>query len=415
MDLSFLPGVACTMRRWLSQFYNFQFPSWLVYAFFGLLVLSRIALPIDYVFDETHYVPASQQVWQSPPEVILNLEHPPLAKYILGSVSAVFSSMPHKLGVKDLFIYRSVCALFSLGILWVLERMLRIGNFNQRSINAALLLTGFNMLWFVQAKTVMLEPFYVFFALAGCVSIFEKKNTRGWLLLGAALATKWSALPFVGVAFLLQCARHDFKRMLHGCLLLLGAYYSLYNVALLPLGATHFGADFIQQHFNMHALLGQTNTAQHPYASRPWQWPLLNRPMWYHFQTELTHARCVMALLNPAVAYVGFVAMLLMSLKVRFKNSLFVLLVALLYWLPLLFWLVIPRSSQYFYYYYAPSLMLGPALVWIDREYLKRASWILPCFVLISAGLFFFFMPILDGRLIPIYDFQQYMWRSSWR
>ncbi len=390
-----------------------EFPTWILYVLFSGLLLSRLFIPTSFVFDEIHYIPAAKQIWDMKSTQITNAEHPPLGKFIMGTTSVITKPAIQIFGLHEITSYRLACLLFGIFTLMILAAFLKTVGFARYSVNACILLTGFNILWFVTSKTAMLEPFYVFFSLAGCLFVY-KKNRWGWILLAAALATKWSSIPYILVASLLQISYRDRKATLHSALIFIVSYYFIFNLSLLPLGNAYFGFNFIRHHFEMSSQLSQVNTAIHPYASKLWQWPLLTRPMWYHYEVIDENARCVLSILNPLIAIFGFVSILFLTFFAFKERTKFLKFTAMLFWFPFLFWILIPRSSQFFYYYYAPSLMLAPAILWIENEYLKQNKWILPCFVLICAALFVYFLPILDGRLIPKSDFIKYMWFKSW-
>lgn len=405
-----------------NKILNLEFPTWILFVFFLFLILSRIFIPTTFVFDEVHYVPSSKQVWTYNPK-FLNAEHPPLGKFIMGSIAKITNPVFTSLNMPEVTGYRFACTLFAIFTLMIIARFLRYVKYDQRSINACILLIGFNIMWFVQAKTAMLEPFYVFFALTGCFLIYENSAKKlGWICLAAALATKWSSIPYIIAILLLQFKRKDFLNTFKGLLVLVLAYYLLFNFALLPLHQTKFGFNFISHHIYMNSQLNQINGAAHPYASHAWQWPLLTRPMWYHYEATGEVARCVMSLLNPPIALFGLIFTILMTFKALKQKSQFRFLISMLFWCPYLFWVLIPRKSQFFYYYYAPSLMFGIVLIWFENEYLQKSKKltpflkqsIMPIFVLICATLFVYFLPILDGRIVLKYDFMKYMWFRSW-
>ncbi len=385
--------------------------------------MSRIFIPTTFVFDEVHYVPAAKQFWLHN-DKFLNSEHPPLGKFIMGTIAAISNPLFTKLNMPDITGYRFACAIFSILILIMIARFLRYVTYEQRAINACILLIGFNIMWFVQSKTAMLEPFYVFFAISGCFLIYENSTKkRGWIFMGAALATKWSSLPYLFAILVLQIYRRkEFKITMKGLAIMALAYYFLFNLSLLPIHQSKFGFNFLSYHLQMNALLSQINGVTHNYASHAWQWPLLTRPMWYHYEVVDNLARCVFSVLNPPIALFGFILTFLLTYKAFRTKSQFRLLIALLYWCPFLFWLLIPRKSQFFYYYYAPTLMFGIVFVWFENEYLLKSNripnfikqWCLPAFIVICAALFVYFLPILDGRFIPKQEFRHLMWFRSW-
>src|SRR5579871_408391 len=120
--------------------------------FFGALLLARAPIPDKLVFDEVHYIPASKALIEFSDN--LNFEHPPLGKLIFGAFWWVFTDRLHLLGEPTVFRVASVLA--GLAALWAVRAwMLELG-FGGAAAAAAMWLTGFNFLWFVQSKIAML-------------------------------------------------------------------------------------------------------------------------------------------------------------------------------------------------------------------------------------------------------------------
>ncbi|MBI3557263.1 MAG: hypothetical protein HY074_13450, partial [Deltaproteobacteria bacterium] len=168
--------------------------------FFGALLLSRAFIPHELMFDEIHYIPAAKALILNADN--LNWIHPPLAKYIMGVGWWIFSDRLHLLGEPTVF--RWVASGFGLWSLWAVRAWMLALGFSGKAAMAAVWLTGFNFLWFVQSKTGMLDIFYITFALWGGLDVWRFKRGwrmwRGWVGLGLALACKWSAAPYVAIA-----------------------------------------------------------------------------------------------------------------------------------------------------------------------------------------------------------------------
>jgi dolichyl-phosphate-mannose--protein O-mannosyl transferase len=381
---------------------------------FGALALAGAGSPALLVFDEVHYVPAAEQLVTF--ERVLNREHPPLAKLIIGLGWLLF----HRLVplVAEPAVYRAVALAFGLWALWSVRAWMLALGFGERAAQASLWLTGFNILWFVQSRTAMLEVFFLGFALWGAFFAYRGKM-GGWVLLGLAMACKWAAAPFLLIALL--SARMSLSKRIVG----LGLAGVCYAAAFLPLGFVRQNPVAITGlaglHLEMVRSFRQVTAAPHPYASSWWQWPTLLRPMWYTFEREVgAIERGVWAGGNPALYWVALPLLPLAAWLAIRRRDPAAWMLALLYWVPLLFWAVSPRKLQLYYYYLPSSMWVGPIVAWAheraqDTWPLRRAhGWLLAGFVVLCGLTFLYFLPIMDGRALPAGSFQRYMWLFSW-
>jgi dolichyl-phosphate-mannose--protein O-mannosyl transferase len=381
---------------------------------FGALALAGAGSPALLVFDEIHYVPAAEQLVTF--ERVLNREHPPLAKLVIGLGWVLFHRLVPLLA--EPAVYRAVALAFGLWALWSVRAWMLALGFGERAAQASLWLTGFNILWFVQSRTAMLEVFFLAFALWGTLFAYRGRM-RGWALLGLAMACKWAAAPFLLIA-LLSARMPPAKRMVG-----LGLAGLCYVASFAPLGFVRTNpvaiTGLVDLHLEMVRFIQQVAAAPHPYASSWWQWPTLIRPMWYTFEREVGGIeRCVWAGGNPALYWVALPLLPLVAwLAVRRRDPA-VGMLALLYWVPLLFWVVSPRKLQLYYYYLPSSMWVGPIVAWAHERAqhtwpVRRAhGWLLTGFVVLCGLTFLYFLPILDGRPLPLGSFQRYMWLFSW-
>ena len=379
--------------------------------FFGTLLLVRAMWPTKFVFDEVYYVPAAKALATLTDN--LNWEHPPLVKLILGWTWALFSQ---GLGLfPEIFALRAVTILFGLAALWGVRAWMKTLGYSEKAAQAATWLTGFNFLWFVQSKTVMLDIYFVAFGIWGLLYVY-KNRPLGFVLLGLSMASKWSAAPFFVIA--LFFARKKPLRAIQG----LALSFVVYVISFLPLAFLKNNAvaptDLIAYHRKMLEGFASLKTAVHPYESHWWEWPTLMRPIWYLFEPSGSAEIGVWAGGNPilyAVALPFFALVAWVAVKSRDKPA---QALALLYWVPLLFWAVSPRAAQMYYYYLPSSIWAGPVVVWAHERYYRRfretRGWLLFGFVLLCAAIFLYFLPIMDGRALPQGQYHRYMWFRAW-
>lgn len=207
----------------------------------------------------------------------------------------------------------------------------------------------------------------------------------------------------------------------------LASFYPIH--ALLPESNSFLSSVWVL-HERMWEGMKSLSQVNHPYRSAFWQWPLLFRPMWYSYELAgEEQVRCVFASGNPALFWSTF-PLLFWVVKTAFQKtnelSKKARVLGMLFWVSYFFWIAAPRSTQYFYYYFLPSLWLGPIFVLYFSKLdllklgfvkLKNESTkkrVLVGFTLLCAVLFFHFLPVFDAREIPRERYLIYMWFRSW-
>jgi dolichyl-phosphate-mannose-protein mannosyltransferase len=178
-------------------------------------------------------------------------------------------------------------------------------------------------------------------------------------------------------------------------------------------------------------------SSRHPYMSQPWDWFVLARPVAFYWNTYTDPAGLhaakagttgpyvqeVLALGNPAIWWVSIPAMavcLYWWLSRRDWRAGAALLGVAAGWLP---WL--PFVSRTKFYYYALEfepfliicivlclgLIIGPVTAWPRRRVIGSVA--AGVYVLAVLVLFWYFYPILAGKIIPYSDWLSRMWYSG--
>jgi predicted membrane-bound dolichyl-phosphate-mannose-protein mannosyltransferase len=267
----------------------------------------------------------------------------------------------------------------------------------------------------------MLDVFSVAFALAGLRRVRRGDTGLGswmaWAMLGLAMACKWSAAPYCVLALL--WAQGPVRARAAGIAVAVLAYV----VPFLPLALLAHDPTPITRiaAYQLRMLDGfrSVDLAQHPYASRFWQWPTLLRPIWYHFEQTSRGERSIWAGGNPLLYALALPATVWIAVRAARREAAPVdRTIALLYWSPLLFWAALPRF-QLFYYFLPSSLWAGPAVVRAALQLSGRRRRLAQVAIVVltaaCVALFLWFSPILDGRLEPAGTFARYMWLPRWR
>jgi dolichyl-phosphate-mannose--protein O-mannosyl transferase len=401
-------------------------------------------------FDETWYVPAARAFLKS--GEMLHQEHPPLGKLIIASSLWLFGD--------NFFGWRAMSALFGAITLvavyvWTLALLDDL-----RAALWAAALTFFNAILFVQARIAMLDIFLIAFtslALAFyTLSVKEVRSDRSLayalamgVSLGLAGACKWSGFfllfgllaiqALIGLMRLWRVRFDDPKSSdfyapgalpawtpLNTFLAFGVAPLSAYCLAYFP-QMIHAESifEFAASHRRMFDIWSG-HSADHPYESLWYSWPLLWRPVWYLFEVKghdtalwsaENPAKAIVALGNPVVVFAGEIAILVAIYRFlarREFNSLIVAVAFLSQYLP---WAINPKGLEFSYYFFPSIMSLGPALalVFFRDHGVWRSGAALGFLALAGLG-FAFFLPILAAGIgVSPESFALRIWLPSWR
>jgi dolichyl-phosphate-mannose--protein O-mannosyl transferase len=405
----------------------------------GLLVLlAGISYPAKPYFDEIHYVPAARQMLGH--GVVLNREHPPLAKELMAVGIAIFGDGP--VG------WRFMSALFgalSLTGIYVWARLL----FGRES--AALWAAGVtlvNQLLYVQSRIAMLDVFvlaFMLWAMAAFTATWSGRHVRRWfmatgVLLGLAVACKWSGLPVwamvVGIVVLVKTLQRwktrfedprqsDWYRpdlwsdmtVAHWFASLVVIPAVVYYLSCAPIdGLDPIG--FLARQGEMARLLASA-AGPHPYASLWTDWPLIRRPIWYLFESEPANSGAIEAVVflgNPIVLWGGIPALLLCLWRWSAARRADVFLILAAWLATYLCWAVVTKTS--FAYYYLPAgTVLSLALTHAFYEPpLAAWVWARRLFLLSAFAMLVYLLPISSASVtVTLAGYNQRMWFLSWR
>ena len=404
---------------------------------FVLLGAIRLTIPSEPFFDEVHYLPAARGLFAL--EVATNLEHPPLGKQLIALGMMLFGDGP--LGWRIMPLAFGTLALVSaMRAMWFASQSRAVS-----VLTGVFLVTGFPLL--VHSRIAMLDIFMVgfaFLALWMCVAAVRENETARWRLgiagaaLGAAMATKWNAVPLAlvpGLAFLAARAWRagwhfvDTRRgwPIGGMPLWEAAIWlGLVPLAVYALAFWPFmlfdrvpgePTGLIDLHRQMLALQ-QSPVEAHTYQSNWPQWIGNWRAIWYLYEMSDGAQRGVLLIGNPlsslamlpALAWCGWAA-----LKQGRRDAGGVLV---LYLVTLALWVVAPKPVQFYYHYFLPHCFGMAALALaVDHLWRGRAERVLPIAIVAGmAAMFAWFYPILTAAPLDSEGaFTRWAWIDSWR
>ena len=413
------------MRRLLARF------SRPVPALLALLVAAqtlfcwRLTTPHVLVFDEVHYVPAARMLRGLVGPV--NIEHPLMGKTLIALGMTLFGDGP--LGWRALStVAGSAVVMGVFAILWFV-----FGRVRTATVGAVV--TALNFTVFVQARIAMLDGFMAAFVVTGFAALLWAMRAHGaavwrrWLLgamlLGLAIGTKWTALPYLGVAGLAYLVARRRDPGLWPGLHPLAALALLGTVAALTYLATFWPAFlYADQPLTLARLLPfqidmyqrQTQVLPpHTYQSAWWTWPFDWRPIWYFYEPADGAQRGVLMLGNPAVIWGGLLAVLACLAAWVRDGDARAGGVALVWVASIAMWAIIPKSLGFFYYYYLSSIWLALAIAATFDHWRVRLRYWDEGFLALTAVLFIHFHPILSAAALRGPGaFRHWTWFPSW-
>lgn len=463
----------------------------------GFLRLWHLATPAGTIFDEVYYAKdahdlltrgVEQNATNDGPGFVV---HPPLGKWAIAGGEALFGNSE--------FGWRFAAAVAgTLSVLVMVRVARRMTGSTLLGVVAGLLLT-FDALHFVQSRVAMLDVFLMFWVLAGFGCLVADRDlgrrrlaaavddgrvaalwgprlgVRWWRIaggvcLGAALATKWSALYFIAVFGLLALAWEIGSRRTAGvrrpaaaalwressglALALLAVPVVVYLASWTGWFVTDSGwdrdwaaanpgtalvPDALRSLWHYHVqMLSFHNglSTPHRYQSHPQGWLLLARPVAYYYESASLGqmgcdaaagcSRAVLGIGSPAVWWTSILALFGVAwlwVSHRDWRAAAVLASAAAGILP---WLVSDHEGRTMFLFYAlpslPFLVLaitlcaGWALGGPGASVLRRRNGAVALGVLVGLVVlnFFYLYPILTAQTIPYVDWSSRMWFGSW-
>lgn len=401
-------------RGKVSKTHTASWLIWLVIVVALILRLWRLDSPSEAYFDEVYHVPAAQLMshgdwsafeWWHPPvdgSNYFDWLHPPLAKYTQAISIWLGRTVFHS---SSALWWRLPSALFGVGTVWLVmlivqnvgSRMLhshkQATNLQAKSVWLAMFFAGMIVatdgLLLVQSRIAMNDALLGFLlVLAGWLvlqaqTVQRASVRRVWLVavvVGLAMATKWTGIFmwFVLIGWLCvvltgYLVAHELKnvRLVIIKLLFMSVLpWVVYGLLYAPAALSHHGYDYVIALHRQVWLYHLNRDSNHAYASKPQQWVLNLRPVWYWQDSKLVQVNekqtasewraNIYAVSHPLLPVLGILAIgwavftLLVTRNSRdslFWQLFFLCCMYSAVWLP---WLLSPRIL--FYYHYLPAI-----------------------------------------------------------
>ena len=406
-----------------------------------LLRLFDIANIQKLIFDEVYYVDGARDFLQYGVEVTGNrpefIVHPPVGKWLIAVGIKIFGD--------DAFGWRFMSAL--CGALMVLLVGLIAGRLfhSQQLALLASALMAVDGLALVHSRTALLDNFLAFFILLATYLFIRKRYWMTGIVLGFAVATKWSALYFLAlfgtIALYRAFTHHTGRNLLPPTFARLGQFL----VAPLLVYVATWSGWFIsnrgwdrqrfsnpissliyyhQQIFNFHTSLSD----KHVYQSNPWSWLIMGRPTSFFYESPSgcgakDCSQEVLALGTPLLWWLGTIAVIVVSgmwvralIHRRIEPALTIIVAGMVAgYLP---WFFFQTRTMFTFYAIAFEPFLILAMVYcaqlILSHYHKAGTVIVSALFILIFINFIYFMPIYMGDVITYEAWRARMWFPSW-
>ncbi|HYH28266.1 MAG TPA: phospholipid carrier-dependent glycosyltransferase [Actinomycetota bacterium] len=445
------------------------------------LRLDDLGRPGRKVFDEIYY--ASDGCWYSgidyqdcglDQDVERSWVHPPLGKVLIAAGIDAFGNRPFGWRVSA-----ALAGTLTVALAGVLAFLL-FGSWIWAGVGA--LLVGSEHLLFVQSRISMLDVFLAMFVVAGFMFLVWDRVRRDrerhdevvehtpavdgedpWLdappeehtepvrafrprplrllagaSMGAATAVKWSGLFALAGAVLLSLwwesrrgRRPGVSRLparLGSAIVALGFSALVVYVASWAPWLPDRGGDLAElasHHVDMAEYHRELDTVNddgepaHPYMSRAWEWPLMLRPVAYHWEGDAATGQEILAIGNPVIVWGGFLVLPFVvagAVRRRDWRGSAIAVPILVQYLP---WLAVTRPL--FLFYLTPvtpflALALTAAARSVSAMKLGTRRLVAPAALIVVLGVlaFAFFWPVLTANTLSLDDWRARIWFSSW-
>ncbi|MDD3591802.1 MAG: glycosyltransferase family 39 protein [Sulfurovum sp.] len=376
-------------------------------------------------FDEIYHSRTAYEIMHG--MNVYETTHPYLGKFLIIPGIKLFGMTPFGWRVTNV-----VFAALFIGMMYYFALLI----FRKRffAFSAAFLLT-YSFMHLTQSRIGLIDTFGVFFVFVSYYFLYrfikqQKLSLLLWsgLFFGLASAVKWSAvfasLGFIMIALYLLITRYPLEKRFSGYKLLFYGILSYGVVAVVVYLFTFFDIylqtgsfqKIIEYQVNMYDYHSRL-TGTHAYSSPWWSWPIDFRPMCYTREINGTHFRSVTVFGNPAIFWMGTIAIFYLTyvtIKRRTLESSFILLAFASLYLPYIF---VGRSMFIYHFYYAvPFMML--AVIYMLKDAMIRFPQYCKfyfMYLIVVAALFLFFYPVLSGYEVPkMYVDHGLIWFSGW-
>ena len=431
------------------------------FAFFGY--------PNETVFDEVHFGKFVSGYYTG--QYYFDI-HPPLGKLMIAGFAKLFNFKPEfsfaEIGQKfpdKLYLALRFLPSLAGSLLPVLIYLLALElGLSQKAAFSGGLLVALENALLVQSRYILMDAFLLLFGFATLLFYLKyrsgDKSTIRWGILmavfgGLAASIKWTGLTFIAIPCIIEAAKAasdlDFRRLLKmasfvGLSFLV--YFSFFVVHLSLLSKSGSGDAFMSPGFQK-TLQGNPNqknvelktpplfkkftelniemyrankglTATHPYSSRWYTWPLMQRPIYYWVRDN---AR-IYLLGNPVIWWASTVAIfcliIFLILELLGLNAKYLTLNSVS-WILLGGWLInlLPfigiKRAMFLYHYLTGLVFAILALAYLIDKTSKNPKKSFVGLIICASLAFVYFAPLSYGLKLTDKGYNARAWLQNWR
>jgi len=383
------------------------------------------------------------------------LSHPPLGKQIIAASILLFGASP--------FGWRLIGAV--IGVLMIVIMYIFAKNIFGKTIIAscAALLLGFDFMRFVQTRIATIDTFVVFFILLSFFFMYRYVTTDikapfrkslpplalSGIFFGLSFAVKWTGF-YAGAGLLIiyiirlyqlgsyyisignrKFGKYLKKTILYSFLFFVIIPVIIYYLTYIPYGTARgmsvntgmlWSMDYYRIVWNNQKLMFDYHSqleAVHPFSSTWWQWIFNIRPILYVNNISGEGRATFGAFGNPVIWWGGFVAMIMMAIRIFTHRDGKALIILIGYLFQLLPWVAVTRIV-FAYHYFPCTLFLILAIAHTFNTILERGKKVLANsavygYTALSGAVFTLFYPSLAGLYLPSRFFTNNLkWFISW-
>lgn len=415
-------------------------PEILIFAFAAFTHFFRLNIPDKHYFDEVYHVftaqemfkgnPAAWEWWNPNPQgFAYEWTHPPLTKEFMVAAISIFGD--------GAFAWRFFSAFFGVGVI-VLIYLLANKLFKNRTVALlAAFIASMDGLLLTMSRIGMNDVYFLFFLLLAFLFFLYDKRLLTGVALGLCIASKWTGLfgiGIIGLIYLIQKVLSYRKKeikpnklikdLLLAPLFLLLIPVTIYLISYLPfftgkhvppntnLTIVQTFKELQQQMYWYHTNL----RAEHSYQSKPIQWVLNLRPVWFYVDYKDNTIANIYTLGNPVFMWLGLSSIIFLILEFIKKKSSNIGIVLLGYFGFFVPWIFSPRI-MFHYHYLASATFLAIATGYMISKIKDRKLGYVFSILFLSALVvsFIYFFPLWIGIHVPKNLSDSYFWINSWK
>ena len=393
--------------------------------YFGIYGVN-LQVPGETYYDEVYFVKTAREIIHL--SGYTETSHPPFGKLLIALNILIFGDYS--------WVWRLSSLVSGFGCLLLLYMITKLLTKNSRVAFFAAFLFSLDGVSFTQARIAMFNAPMLFLMLLSVWCLVQHTVTHDWtrrkaffwsgICFGFSIGTRLVGLSIGAVLLMFYgvlWAENGKKR-----LLIEDAVYFLILTPLIVYESTYWVIPFIHGFdwstvwklqrgmitYHLHLTKG------HTYSSEWWTWPLMIRPIWYHYHPSVSNGvkmvQGVLCIGNPLIFWLIPVAMVFAIVRLVKSRSLAAGFIVTGFFTQWFQWAPVSRV-KFFHYIYTvmPFVAMALALIldklWQSGQAGKGAVVV---YLVLIVAMFIYWFPLLNGMPISEVYFRQHMWFRSW-